>query len=129
MKIKNLNKVTLFFVIPALFLFVLLNFGHLESADAQGFGKYFFRYYNCINCHTVNGIGGTLGPPLSNYGNENKSFAWTITQIKNPQAHFKTGSKIKINGKNYYALMPSYKYIPDGDVEKLASYLESLKKR
>lgn len=126
MKIKNISKIAVFFITSTLFF--LLSLSHLNTADARGFGKYIFRYYNCINCHTINGIGGTLGPSLSNYGNKHKSYAWTITQIENPASHFETGSKIKANGKTYYALMPSYKYIPAGDVEKLASYLESLKK-
>ncbi len=98
-------------------------------AYGNGGGRYLFNYYNCLDCHMIKGIGGTLGPALSNYGSKNKSYGWTAAQIKNPQSHYKKpGSKIVVNGKTYYAVMPSYNYIPSADLEKIISYLNSLKK-
>jgi mono/diheme cytochrome c family protein len=96
----------------------------------NGRGRYLFNYYNCIDCHiaNANGSGGTLGPSLSNYGNSGKSYGWTVTQIKNPRSHYKVNAEVKINGKKYYAVMPAYSYIPYVDIERLASYIESLKK-
>jgi mono/diheme cytochrome c family protein len=91
-------------------------------------GKYLFHYYNCDDCHSVNGVGGSLGPSLSNYGNMVPDFNWTVQQIKHPNSHFKRGDKISIQGKTYYVIMPSYNYIPQYEVNELASYLESLKK-
>ena len=120
----------IFISVGTVFLFSVL---YLTSAkSAYGYennrGQYLFNYYNCINCHIINGLGGTLGPSLSNYGNKNKSYRWTVTQIENPQFHYKVGSEVKINGKIYYSIMPSYNYIPYGDIKKIVSYLESLKK-
>lgn len=99
---------------------------HLGSKNRQS-GVYLFRYYNCLDCHTINSIGGTLGPSLSHYGSKHKSFIWTATQIADPSSHFKLGVKVTINGKKYYTLMPSYTYISSVDIGKLVSYLESLK--
>ena len=113
----------LFLLSGAVFLFA----GN-GSAYGYGRGKYLFNYYNCIDCHAVNGIGGTLGPSLSGYGSKNKGYAWTVTQIKNPKAHYQAGAAVKINGKSYLAVMPSYGYIPAGDLKGLAEYLCSLKK-
>ena len=91
-------------------------------------GKYLFHYYNCDDCHSVDSVGGSLGPSLSNYGNMVPDFNWTVQQIKNPNYHFKRGDKISIQGKTYYVIMPSYNYIPQYEVNEIASYLESLKK-
>lgn len=129
MKIKNIHKIKFFSIILALFFLTITGWCRVGIASAQGTGEYLFHYYSCLNCHTVNGMGGTLGPSLSNYGNENKSYGWTITQIKNPRRHFKSGSEIRINGKTFYALMPAYSYISAGDADRLASYIESLKNK
>lgn len=117
----SLNKAVLVFII------VLFGFLYLKPAFAESSGQYLFSYYNCIDCHSVNGNGGTLGPSLTHYGAKNKGIAWTIVQIENPSSHFKKGNTVKINGKDYYVLMPSFGYIPYRDVRILASYLESLK--
>ena len=98
------------------------------SAAGNSRGRYLFNYYNCIDCHMINGIGGTLGPSLSGYGRKNKSYGWTAVQIKNPQSHYPTASKVEINGKTYLAVMPAYNYIPQGDVREIIDYLNSLRK-
>lgn len=120
------------FLLAACMLLFMSSLVYARPANVRAVhvsGKYLFHYYNCINCHTANGAGGTLGPSLAGYGKWGKSYSWTAVQIINPQAHFKMGSEIKINGKIYYALMPSYNYMPNRDVKSLASYLESIKKR
>ncbi len=131
MKIKNID-VHIILLLAICMLLLMPSLVRAKSANIPATkisGKYLFRYYNCINCHVTNGIGGTLGPSLSGYGKWGKDYRWTITQIKNPQSHFKIGSEIKINGKMYYVLMPPYNYMPNRDVKSLTSYLESLKKR
>ena len=90
-------------------------------------GKYLFEYQHCIDCHTINGIGGTLGPSLTRYGNMHKTLAWTATQIANPSSHFKRGTQVTINGKKYDVLMPGFHHISSFDLYKIASYLESLR--
>ncbi len=124
-----------FFLPIAIILFFLLasffNLAYLKSAYSyyNRQGKYLFHYYNCDDCHSINGVGGTLGPSLSNYGNIIPDFNWTVKQIENPDSHFKRGDKISINNKTYYVIMPSYNHIiPKNQVDKIAAYLESLKK-
>ncbi len=90
-------------------------------------GKYLFNYYSCITCHTVNGNGGTLGPNLSSYGKLGKRFSWTMKVILNSSRYFKPGSKVEINGKKYYAIMPKYGYLTGKQLYKISAYLESLK--
>lgn len=90
-------------------------------------GKYLFNYYSCITCHTVDGNGGTLGPNLSAYGKSGKRFSWTMKVILNPNKYFKPGSKVKIDGKRYYAIMPKYEYLTGKQVYKIAAYLKSLR--
>ncbi len=133
MNIKNTGKTFLFvalFSVLSIFAFYSVYpkaaYSHYNQNSG---GKYFFNYYNCIDCHVINGIGGTLGPSLSDYGNEGKIYRWTVAQIKNPRVHFKVGSKIKINGRVYYAIMPSYNYISKSDIKVLVAYLYSLKNK
>ncbi len=111
----------LFFLSPIFFMPKAYSYNNSQ-------GKYLFNYYNCDDCHSVDGAGGSLGPSLSNYGNMVHDFSWTVQQIKHPNSHFKRGDKINIQGKTYYVIMPSYNYISQYEVNKLASYLESLKK-
>ena len=91
-------------------------------------GKYLFNYYSWITCHTVNGNGGTLGPNLSSYGKFGKRFSWTMKVILNPDRYFKTGSKVEIDGKKFYAVMPKYGYLTGKQIYKISAYLESLKR-
>ena len=125
-KVITITLITLIFML-ALFL------GFIKSASAssnryRSEGKYLFHYYNCDDCHSINGVGGTLGPSLSNYGNIISDFNWTVKQIEDPYSHFKRGDKISMNDKTYYVIMPSYNYIPLNKINKIAAYLESLKK-
>ncbi|MCL4542842.1 MAG: c-type cytochrome [Deltaproteobacteria bacterium] len=119
-------------VMILIFMFVLFP-GFLKPAFAssnryKNEGKYLFHYYNCDDCHSINGLGGTLGPSLSGYGRIIPDFNWTVKQIEDPYSHFKRGDKISIYGKTYYVTMPSYNYISLKDIKKIAAYLESLKK-
>ncbi len=133
MNIKNRGKTFLFVALFSVLLIFSFYLAYPNAAyshyNGNGGGKYFFNYYNCLDCHVINGIGGTLGPSLSDYGNKGKSYQWTVVQIENPRVHFKVSSKIKINGRTYYAIMPSYNYISKHDIKALMSYLYSLKNK
>ena len=132
MNLKNKHKMFLFYVIIFIFFLSAYFLSPVCSRNAysynKGRGEYLFHYYNCDDCHSVDGFGGSLGPSLSNYGNMVSDFNWTVQQIKHPNTHFKRGDKINIQGKTYYVIMPSYNYIPEYEINELASYLESLKK-
>lgn len=129
---KSMSKIKVIILILLLMFFYPLFLQKPAFADSYGNaareGKYLFHYYNCDDCHSINGIGGSLGPSLSNYGNVIHDFNWTVKQIENPDSHFKRGNKIKIYNKTYYVIMPSYNYMPLKDIKKIAAYIESLKK-
>ncbi len=89
-------------------------------------GYKLFRADGCIRCHTINGVGGMMGPNLSHIGSK-RSFSWIATQIADPSAHFKRGSVVTISGKTYPAIMPNYEHMPKSQVITISKYLESLK--
>ncbi|MHB8232116.1 MAG: c-type cytochrome [bacterium] len=128
---KSMSKIKVILLILLLMFFYPLFLQEPAFAGSYGNaareGKYLFHYYNCDDCHSINGVGGSLGPSLSNYGAIVPDFNWTMQQIKHPNSHFKRGDKISMNGKTYYVIMPSYDYIPVRDIKKIAVYLESLK--
>ena len=123
------NFVTYTFIIFAYMFFLSpILFAPKAAYSYNSQGRYLFNYYNCDNCHSIDGVGGSLGPSLSNYGNSGHSNGWTAQQIQNPNTHFKKGTRVTVNGKKYYVVMPSYGYIPQYEINELTSYLESLKK-
>ncbi len=124
--VKIKSRMLFIFLMVALSAILFLNIKQAHSADYYG-GGYLFDYYNCVDCHSINGAGGTLGPSLSHYALKHKSYTWTAAQIAYPSLHFKLGTRVIINGKQYYVLMPSYNYVPSSDIGKIARYLESLK--
>ncbi len=110
--------------ISALFIAATLIFSAATVFAASGASL--FNSEGCIACHTINGQGGSVGPNLTHAGSK-RSLSWIKTQIKNPGAHFASGSSITINGKSYMAIMPSHKHISASKLNALATYLESLK--
>src|SRR5690242_5206489 len=70
-------------------------------------GKLLFQKYNCIACHQVYGLGGYLGPDLTN--------AWSDKH--RGEAYLRA---ILVSGG---ARMPNFHFKPD-QVEALLSYLE-----
>ncbi len=131
MNIKVNFKILSFFMAIFFLSVGLLSFTLSKNAYSynNARGRYLFNYYNCDDCHSIDGVGGSLGPSLSNYGNIIPDFNWTVKQIENPDSHFKRGDKISIDNKTYYVIMPSYNYVPQSGIDAIASYLESLKKR
>ncbi len=77
-------------------------------------GKQLFQQNKCIECHTINGKGGAVGPNLSNVG-ARRSRDYIIQQIKDPKSH------------NPNTQMPSFKDLTDQDIKDLVDYLASLK--
>jgi len=75
-------------------------------------GALIFQKNNCGTCHSVNGVGGKIGPPLNGLDNR-RSEAWVIEHFQNPQ---------KMSPKTP---MPPYKF-PDPDMQNEVSYLLTL---
>ena len=79
-----------------------------ESKTIQD-GKMLFQQYNCISCHQVYGLGGYLGPELTN------SFSDSLRGPVYIKAFLKNGG----NG------MPNFK-LADNEIESLLKYLQNI---
>lgn len=88
----------------------------LEGDNKARSGFKLFREY-CLRCHTINAIGGSLGPELNSpnnvleYWNKDKLKSF----IKNPNA-FRANSK-----------MPMVAEIKDKDIDLILEYFEAMK--
>ncbi len=76
-------------------------------------GQKLFEQKACNACHTINGVGGKVGPDLSVYGLQ-RTKEWMIQHHLNPRS--------VVGG----SIMPDFKYSPS-ELEALALYLGSLK--
>jgi mono/diheme cytochrome c family protein len=84
------------------------------GCETHAQGKQIFQREKCVDCHTINGKGGAVGPNLTNVGNR-RSREYIIEQLKNPKSH------------NPDTAMPSFSRLPDQDLKDLVDYLSSLK--
>jgi ubiquinol-cytochrome c reductase cytochrome b subunit len=66
----------------------------------------------CGNCHKVNGVGQTMGPPLNGLG-QHRSEKWVIDHFNNPKAMSPNSP------------MPAYKF-PQKDMEAMVNWLFTL---
>jgi len=74
-------------------------------------GKNIFTSLGCIGCHSVLGLGGTVGPDLTNELNKNRTADWLRSQLQNPKEH------------NPNSTMPSYAFLSQDQSTKLISFL------
>jgi mono/diheme cytochrome c family protein len=87
----------------------------LAACEADSRGAKVFRQNQCIQCHTIKGKGGAVGPNLTTIGSR-RSREWIVQQIKNPSSH------------NPDTAMPSFSgKLPEQDINDLADYLSGLK--
>jgi mono/diheme cytochrome c family protein len=75
-------------------------------------GKAVFEGRACNACHTINGVGGKIGPDLSVYGRQ-RTKAWMIQHHLNPRS--------VVGG----SVMPDFRY-SQSELEAIAAYLSSL---
>ena len=85
---------------------------HMSASARQG--NQLFQSLGCTGCHRVNGIGGTVGPDLSNELLKGRPREWLITQIRNPRTHFPN------------TVMPPFTSLTNQQVNALVDYLQSL---
>ena len=57
------------------------------TSVAEKAGGDLFRSQGCAVCHSIGGIGGTVGPDLSGEGLKGRSLEWLSEQLRNPKAH------------------------------------------
>lgn len=77
-------------------------------------GKAVFNNEGCSACHKIGGVGGDVGPDLSDIGSR-KDKDWLKKQITDPTAHFA------------HSVMPPYSNLNEKDLDNLVQYLASLK--
>ena len=85
----------------------------LSGCDQSSPGARIMQREKCFECHTISGKGGAVGPNLTTVGSR-RSRDYIVEQIKNPSAH-RTDSA-----------MPSFKHLPDQDIQAIADYLSRL---
>jgi len=77
-------------------------------------GAKIFQREKCMDCHTMKGKGGAVGPNLTTVGARRDS-AYIRQQIRNPSSH------------NLNTAMPSFKDLPEQDLNALVEYLSNRK--
>lgn len=110
------NKQIIFFTLFLLFtIYTYLvytstpinNVGHLSAKSQEG--QLVFQKYNCISCHQIYGLGGYMGPDLTNViSTKGKEYAKAFIS----------------NGTNK---MPNFK-MTGIEIESLVSFLEDVSK-
>jgi menaquinol-cytochrome c reductase cytochrome b/c subunit len=78
-------------------------------------GAELFATSGCLNCHSYDGTGGTIGPELTEEGTRNRGIDWQIRHLENPQA-VTPGSG-----------MPPFAQLGEENLRKLAIFLEASK--
>ncbi len=87
----------------------------LIACEANSRGAKIFRQSECIQCHTISGKGGAVGPNLTTVGSR-RSREWIVQQIKNPGSHRSDTAMPSFAGR-----------MSDQDINDLADYLAGLK--
>ncbi len=108
------------------------------SAEAMS-GKRVFETSGCTACHTISGVGGKVGPDLTNEHERKRSGKWLMTQITNSKVHYKNSvmpdytnlSNTQLNELTAYLLSPHPKLLPlpPNKIDSLPGYLLQNKKR
>ena len=101
----------------ALTLFILLCISLIvviPGCTMHSRAKQIMQQQKCLECHTIHGKGGSVGPNLSNVGSR-RSRDYIFQQLKEPKSH------------NPDTQMPSFKDLPEQDLKAVVDYLTSLK--
>ncbi|MEW6203563.1 MAG: cytochrome c [bacterium] len=77
-------------------------------------GAALFKEHGCLQCHRINGVGGTAGPELDKVGTKYDAAA-IKDRILNPQSY------------NTDSVMPPATEIDEEDVDKIVEFLSTLK--
>ncbi len=85
-----------------------------EGAVTVTEGRQVYQELGCASCHSINGVGGQVGPPLDHVGSA-RDRDWLIGHFKDPQK-YSPGS-----------VMPKYDYLSEDKLIHLTDYMQSLK--
>ena len=87
----------------------------LAACSSSSKGAEVFRREKCMDCHTLKGKGGSVGPNLTYVGSK-RSRDYIVVQIRDPKSH------------NPKTEMPSFRdKLSDQEIGDLADYLSGLK--
>ena len=82
----------------------------------------------CASCHNFNQYGMGIGPQLSEITTEN-SVSWIKNFIRDPKKAIDSGDTTAIKlFKQYKALMPSFGYLPDEEINAIIAFMHTQKK-
>jgi mono/diheme cytochrome c family protein len=102
-------------VIALLSFAVITIAGTFAACSSNSKGAEVFRREKCMDCHTLKGKGGAVGPNLTYVGSK-RSRDYIIQQIQDPKSH------------NPNTEMPSFRdRLSDQELRDLADYLSRLK--
>ena len=76
-------------------------------------GQLVYQAQGCSNCHSINGIGGTSGPDLTNEGSRHDR-DWILGHFKDPQKYVKNSAMPPVTAT-------------DAEIEQLTAYMMTLK--
>jgi ubiquinol-cytochrome c reductase cytochrome b subunit len=77
-------------------------------------GRDLYQKLGCSSCHSINGVGGKVGPPLDKESTKRER-QWLIEHFKDPQK-MSPGS-----------IMPKFDYLTPEQLDELTDYMQSLK--
>ncbi len=77
-------------------------------------GEAVYKAQGCSACHILDGVGGQVGPVLTNVGAK-RDKEWIEGQLRNPKSH------------NPQSIMPSFNKLSEKDLDDLAAYLAGLR--
>lgn len=77
-------------------------------------GEAVYKAQGCSACHMIAGVGGKVGPDLSQVG-KRRDTEWIEAQLRNPKSH------------NPQSIMPGFSRLSKKDVDDLAHYLAGLR--
>ena len=91
-----------------------MSFAYGEE-ELCGKGKEIFTQKKCSMCHKIEGVGGKIGPDLSDEGDKGRSEEWLIKYFKDPKSTMPEAKMRPVKGT-------------DEELKALAAYMLSLKK-
>ena len=94
---------------------IIIALSALSACSLGSKGAAVFQREKCLDCHTLKGKGGSVGPNLTVVGSK-RSRNYIFQQIKDPKSH------------NPNSDMPSFgTRIPEQDISAIADYLAGMK--
>src|SRR5574341_1550743 len=106
------------FIFMFVFCMVVFSFGMRFAYGAEDLvakGKEIYTQNKCSMCHKIEGVGGKIGPDLSDEGDKGRSEEWLIKYFKDPKSTMPEAKMRPVKGT-------------DEELKALAAYMLSLKK-